>query len=160
MTVGRLTGMARRERPRQPMQEIAEGLVSVAAGLDGDCKGARYPRRQITILEKEAWQAALAEISAPPVPWTVRRANLLVEGVVLPRARGGLIRIGAVDLEVTAQTYPCARMEQACNGLLTALARNWRGGVTCRVVTGGRLRLGDPVEVLVRPPEVWPRLPG
>jgi MOSC domain-containing protein YiiM len=32
--------------------------------------------------------------------------------------------------------------------------------VTCRVVQAGRLALGDAAEVLKRPPEVKPRLPG
>ena len=53
-----------------------------------------------------------------------------------------------------AQTYPCARMEEAQAGLLSALAKDWRGGVTCRVLEGGPIALGDPVEVTVRPPRV------
>ena len=90
----------------------------------------------------------------------MRRANLLVEGVELPRAKGGAHRVGPVRLEVTGQTYPCIRMEEARAGLLKALARDWRGGVTCRVLSGGPIALGDAVEVLVRPREVVPRLPG
>jgi hypothetical protein len=47
------------------MEEIAEGLICVAAGLLGDTKGAKYPTRQITLLSREAWDAALAEIGGP-----------------------------------------------------------------------------------------------
>ena len=94
------------------MQETAEGSITAAAGLDGDFKGAKYPRRQITVLSREAWEGALLDLGAATLPWTVRRANLLVGGVRLPRAAGGLIRIGETTLlEVTAQTYPCRRME-------------------------------------------------
>ena len=89
-------------------------------------------------------------------PGPSRRANLLVEGVELPRAKGGILRIGAVRLEVTGQTYPCVRMEEARPGLLKALAKDWRGGVTCRVLSGGQIALGDAVEVLVRPPRGRP----
>jgi MOSC domain-containing protein YiiM len=160
MHKGRLTGIACRDKRLAPMQEIASGTVSVAAGLDGDFKGAKYPRRQITVLEHEAWQAALAEVGGAALAWIARRANLLVEGVALPRAKGGILAIGGVRLEVTAQTYPCARMEEARAGLLKALAKDWRGGVTCRVLTGGSITLGDAVEVLVRPAEVKPSLPG
>jgi MOSC domain-containing protein YiiM len=79
----------------------------------------------------------------------------------LPQAPGGILGIGAVRLEITAQTYPCARMEQACPGLLSALARDWRGGVTCRVLEGGDIALGDAVQVLLRPmPQARRRLPG
>jgi MOSC domain-containing protein YiiM len=157
--VGRLVDIARRAASRAPMQQIEEGIISMAAGLEGDCKGAKFPRRQITVLALEDWQAALAEIGAGDLPWTVRRANLLVAGVVLPRAAGGILRIGPVHLEVTAQTYPCARMEAARAGLMKALAKNGRGGVTCRVMEGGRIAVGLPVEVVARPPDVKPRLP-
>ena len=160
MSAGRLVGIARRGERRAPMQEVAEGSISLAAGLAGDCKGGKFPLRQITVLAREAWQTVAAAIGDPDLPWTVRRANLLVEGVELPRAKGGILRVGTVRLEVTGQTHPCVRMEEARAGLLKALARDWRGGVTCRVLSGGQIALGDEVEVLVRPPEVVPRLPG
>jgi MOSC domain-containing protein YiiM len=156
---GRLIGIARRPVRRALMQEIAEGPISVDAGLVGDCKGVKYPRRQITVLAHEAWHAALAELGDPGLAWTARRANLLVAGVELPRAKGGILRVGQVRLEVTSQTYPCARMDETRHGLLKALARDWRGGVTCRVLVGGHVALGDAVEVLVRPQEAIPRLP-
>lgn len=160
MSVGRLVGIARREQRRAPMQQVAEGSISLEAGLAGDCKGVRFPLRQVTVLAREAWVAAAADVGDPDLPWSVRRANLLVEGVELPRAKGGILGIGAVRLEVTGQTYPCMRMEEARTGLLKALARDWRGGVTCRVLASGPIGLGDAVEVLVRPREVLPRLPG
>lgn len=160
MSPGRLVGIARRGQRRAPMQEIAQGLISLEAGLADDFKGAKFPLRQITVLAREAWEAAAVDSGDPGLPWTVRRANLLVEGVELPRAKGGVLRVGAVRLEVTGQTYPCIRMEEARPGLLKALARDWRGGVTCRVLSGGRVGHGDAVEVLVRPREVVPRLPG
>jgi hypothetical protein len=51
-------------------------------------------------------------------------------------------------------------MEEASPGLLSALAKAWRGGVTTRVREGGNVALGDAVDVLVDPPEIRPRLPG
>lgn len=160
-TGGRLLSIARRERRRAPMQEIASGRISAEAGLEGDFKGAKYPLRQITVLACEGWQEALAELGAPDLPWTARRANLLVGGVALPRAKGGLLRVGPVLLEVTGQTYPCARMDEARPGLLKALGKTWRGGVTCRALEGGLVAVGDAVEVVLSPPsEVAPRLPG
>ena len=90
-----------------------KGRITTEAGLEGDFKGGKYPFRQITVLAREDWEEALAELGAPDLPWTARRANLLVAGVALPRAKGGLVRIGPVLLEVTGQTYPCARMEEA-----------------------------------------------
>jgi MOSC domain-containing protein YiiM len=116
VSAGQLIAIARRHQRRTPMQEVAEGLISVEAGLAGDFKGAKFPLRQITVLACEAWAAATVEAGAPGLPWTTRRANLLVEGVELPRGKGGVLRIGPVRVEVTGQTYPCVRMEQAHAG--------------------------------------------
>jgi MOSC domain-containing protein YiiM len=157
---GQLFGIASRPARRAPMQEVTQGLVTAAAGLASDFKGRKYPRRQITVLSREAWEAALDDAGVAGLPWTMRRANLLVGGVRLPRAAGGIIRIGStLLLEVTGQTYPCQRMEEAGRGLLSALAKDWRGGITARVLEGGFIATGDSVEVLVDPPEIRPRLP-
>ena len=161
---GTLLAIARRAGPRLPMEEIAQGLVSVARGLEGDHKGMKFPRRQITILAREAWEAAIAELAdlagPVPLPWTVRRANLLVEGVTLPRGVGSILRVGPIRLEVMAQTYPCRRMEEAHSGLLKSLAPDWRGGVTTRVIEGGTIRPGDAVLVEHAIAERLVRLPG
>lgn len=164
MNEGRLIGIARRARPRAPMEEIASVDVAAGGGLDGDHKGLKFPRRGVTILSREDWEAALAGLTdlAGPVPlaWTTRRANLLVEGVRLPQAKGAIITVGALVLEVTAETYPCSRMEAAHRGLLRALAADWRGGVTCRVVAGGVIGVGDRVAVVSSPKPHRMKLPG
>ena len=161
---GTLIGLARRAASRVPMESVACGMITREAGLTGDFRGAKFPNRQITVLAHEDWEAALldlADLMGPPdLPWTTRRANLFVEGVRLPRAKGGVLRIGEVVLEITGQTNPCHRMEAAHRGLLSALHPHWRGGVTCRVRTGGRVAIGDRVEVLVAPAEHVMRLPG
>jgi len=148
------------------MQLIQAAEISIDSGLEGDCKGLRFPTRQITILAREDWDEALADLPqasfafGAALPWTARRANLLVEAVDLPHARRARLRVGEVELEVTGQTYPCRRMEEAAPGLLKALAANWRGGLTCRVIAGGRIRIGDHVAILTRPTEHAPKLPG
>lgn len=145
------------------METLDAVAIGVATGVDGDHKGLKYPNRAVTVLSVEDWRAAiadLADLAGPvPLPWTVRRANLLVEAVRLPRARGGQLRIGPVLLEITGETFPCQRMDEAHPGLLRALAPAWRGGVTCRVVEPGTARVGDAVEVAFAPVERVRRLP-
>jgi len=158
-TTGHLIGIARRAARLEPMQEIQSGKVTVAAGLQGDHKGAKFPNRQITVLAVEAWGEAARDAGEPGLTWTARRANFLVAGVHLPRAAGGVLRIGEVLLEVTSQTVPCKRMDDALTGLRKALHSDWRGGITCRVLEGGQVTLGDLVEVLVSPPQRVIRLP-
>jgi len=165
-TDGTLIGIAWRAARRAQMMEVATGEIAVGKGLVGDHKGARFLNRALTILSQEDWSAALADLSAAaagePVslPWTMRRANLLVEGVRLPRARGAIVRVGEARLEVTYPTSPCARMDESHAGLRKALAPEWRGGVTCRVLEGGPIALGDAVVIEHAPPETVRRLPG
>ena len=144
------------------MRTLERAEVFAGGGVDGDYKGAKHPRRGVTVLAREDWEAALADLGADPeqVVWTGRRANLLVEGVALPRAVGGVVQIGAVVIEVTYPTVPCKRMEEVRPGLLKALYPDWRGGITAKVVKGGTIALGDKVTVLHAPPERKIRLPG
>ena len=158
-----LTGLAKRDARRAPMETLSSGVISIEAGLLGDFKGTKHPTRQITIMAEEDWQCALESLptAAHDLPWTVRRANVLVRGLRLPRVKAAIIAVGQVKLEVTGQTYPCRRMDEAYPGLLKALAKDWRGGVTCRVVEGGEIALGDKVSLLSAPPEPPLRvLPG
>ena len=78
-----------------PLLMRAGDLITPERGLEGDHKGLKFRRRAITVLAREAWEAALTDLAGPvTLPWTTRRANLYVEGVRLPRALGGQVRIG------------------------------------------------------------------
>ncbi len=160
---GHLSGIAIRPARKAPMVTRESVAVAASSGLEGDHAG-KAPDRMVTVMSAEAWRDALDALDPPleageRLDWTVRRANLLTEGAALPRARGGVIRIGELVLAVTGQTWPCKRMEEARPGLLKALARDWRGGVTCAVREAGKVSVGDSVEILVSPPEVKRRLP-
>ena len=125
------------------MIEMEKAQVGGAEGIEGDARG-RNPGRQVTVLFREGWERACAELGVT-LPWVARRANLLVEGIVPPRA-GGQLKIGDLVLEVTQETKPCHLMEAAHRGLKRALTPEWRGGVCCRVLNGGTIRVGDRVE--------------
>ena len=138
---GRLLGIARRERPGDPMR-ACDNIEITGGGLDGERKRGR--KRQITVLAREDWETACRE-AGTDLPWTSRRANLLVEGVALARSAGRRLRIGSALLEVTGETDPCHQMDAACPGLRSALEPEWRGGASCRVVEAGPVSAGDPV---------------
>ncbi len=142
---GSLIGIARVAELRAPLEEIRETDISVEAGLDGDARG-RKPDRQVTVLFREGWEAACRDAGAS-LPWITRRANLFVENFDFPHETGWRLKIGSVLLEVTMETAPCMLMEQAFTGLRRAMQPEWRGGVCCKVVEGGRIRIGDPVAI-------------
>ncbi len=141
--VGRLLGIAIRKKSRAEMIVSTAIDVTTQSGLDDDFRG-KSRKRQVTVLSTEAWQEACDAIGKP-LPWTTRRANLLVSGLDLLETTGAIIQLGDVQLEVTGQTDPCERMDEYSAGLQTALLPDWRGGVCCRVIAAGRLQEGQDV---------------
>jgi len=149
--MGVLTGIARHGRPRGPIEVLESVHVSIEAGLAGDFRGAVKPgrsaKRQVSLIERADWDAAMAELGVDH-HWSVRRANLLVEGLDLPQRPGALVRIGeSVVLEIMMECDPCSRMEEIEPGLKAALTPDWRGGALARVIEGGDIRLGDSIRV-------------
>ncbi len=153
--VGRLGGIARHDRPHGPIETLGRVWVTVAEGVHGDLRGAiagrKRGKRQVSLIEAESWAAALADLGiAEPerLPWHVRRANLLVEGLRLPREPGKVVAIGtSLRIEVTVETEPCDRMEAIVPGMRAALTPDWRGGVCGRVLNDGEIAIGDEVRI-------------
>lgn len=148
--MGSIAGIARHGRAKAPIEPIDRAAVSLEGGIAGDFRGqmkGKPHRRQVTLIEREDWDAAMAEVGHS-LPWWERRANLLVEGFDLPQTPGTRLRIGAdVVLEVTRETDPCERMEALAEGLRAALTPDWRGGVCTMVVEGGEIAVGDEIRV-------------
>lgn len=143
--MSKIQAIAIKNRPRVPMQSIDSARISLANGILGDFRGAQQGR-QITILSQITWQTVCAELGAE-LPWTTRRANLLVDGVEFDASYlGKTVRIGEVELIVTEETKPCSNMDAQHQGLTAALTPAWRGGICCNVVKPGEIELGDPVE--------------
>jgi MOSC domain-containing protein YiiM len=140
---GHLAAIAMKSKPREPMQELLRAKVSLQAGIEGDFRG-RANGRQITIVFADDWRAAVSGID-PAAPWTLRRANLLLEGIGNPKAPGGILAIGPLLLLVTGETTPCSVMERQLTGLREALKPDWRGGLTAQVMSEGEIAVGDPV---------------
>jgi MOSC domain-containing protein YiiM len=138
-TTAKLLGIAIKPKRLQPMHELDAVELSIAFGLAGDSRGKPGPR-QVTLMTQTAWRTACADLGVE-LPWTTRRANLLVDDLPLFQTTGARILIGAAVLEITGETDPCSRMEKAQQGLFEALRHDWRGGVCCRVVQGGPLAL-------------------
>ena len=142
-----LVGIAYRLKSKGEMYTREQVQVSPERGVENDYRGHPH-NRQVTVLSAEDWRRACDELKLD-LHWTTRRANLLVEGISFsPASVGDVIQIGDLRLQVTRETDPCHRMEEAQAGLLKALAPNWRGGACCRVISGGGIALGDNVELI------------
>ncbi len=132
------------------MEVIEHARVTPETGIAGDFRGAmkgKPYKRQVTLIERSDWDAAMAEVGHS-IGWQERRANLLVDGLDLPQTKGVRLRIGAdVVLEITRETDPCERMEALGEGLRAALTPDWRGGACAMVVTGGEIAVGDEIRI-------------
>jgi MOSC domain-containing protein YiiM len=138
-----LKSIAIKKISRAPMQELDNAEITIENGIIGDLRGSPQSDRQITILSESAWQKACAEVNTD-LPWTRRRANMLVDGLEFDAGHvGKTLRIGEVSLKITRETNPCALMDQQQQGLKTALTPEWRGGICCKVLTAGSIRIGD-----------------
>ncbi len=127
---------------RGPMDAARTGELVAARGLVGNADQGR--RRQVTIIEREVWDALMREVGADADPST-RRANLMITGLSLRASRGRTLLVGAARLRVGGETKPCERMEEAVPGLRGAMYPDWRGGVFAEVLDGAPIAVGDPV---------------
>lgn len=137
---GRVEALWLKRARRGPMDEVETVRVEEGVGLEGNAD--RGGRRQVTLLERERWEDALAEIGADVDP-SARRANVLVSGVGLKESRGRVLRLGPCRLEIQGETKPCHRMDEAHEGLQEALRPDWRGGAYAVVLDGGILEVGQ-----------------
>ena len=139
--------IAYRTKPKAPMTEIDSVEITCEQGVIPDFRG-KPGKRQVTLLSAQSWQDACAELEAE-LPWTFRRANILIDGLRFSAFDvGRIIRIGEAELQVMIETDPCPRMDAQHRGLTAALLPEWRAGVCCKVLKGGMLRRGDAVRYL------------
>jgi MOSC domain-containing protein YiiM len=144
--MGRLVGIARRDEKRAPMETLEQADVSDQTGVARDSRG-KPGERTVTVISARAWREVCTELGQE-IPWTTRRANLLVDDIDLPRSDGPVIEVGKVRLKVMTEVNPCSRMDEQVAGLTAALTPEWRGGVGCTVLQGGSISIGDPVTIV------------
>ncbi len=140
-----IKAIAMKDLPRVEMQAVESAQITVANGIMGDFRGSQRGR-QVTILSESAWQK-VCQILGTELPWTFRRANLLIDDVEFDAGWvGKKLRIGEAELQVTGETDPCSRMDEQHHGLTAALTPEWRGGINCDVIKPGDIKIGDRVE--------------
>jgi MOSC domain-containing protein YiiM len=130
---------------RLAMKSVGQVTAEAGKGLVGDrYHGSKH--RHVTVQSAAQLAEASAALGRPVPPEGTRRNVTLSHGSV-PAEPGTLLRIGPVLLEVVRVVAPCRLLEDTLGpGAQTALRR--RAGTAFRVLEGGVIRLGDPVEVV------------
>jgi MOSC domain-containing protein YiiM len=152
---GRLEAIVLRPARETPAVLVESVLALAGRGLAGD-RSAEGPAtvpgghaRQVTLIQAEHLPLLARWMGLEHVDALGLRRNLVVSGFNLLSARSPFsaqpvrVKIGAeVEIEITGPCDPCAKMEALLGpGGLNAMRGH--GGVTARIVSGGRLALGD-----------------
>ncbi|HEY8833878.1 MAG TPA: MOSC domain-containing protein [Gemmatimonadaceae bacterium] len=140
---GRVEAIWIKRAHRGPMDSVDEATLVAGKGVAGSVDRSR--RRQVTLLDSEAWGACMTELGVEKDP-AFRRANILLSGVRLVHTRGRVLAVGDARLAIGGELTPCDRMDEVTPGLQAALRPDWRGGVFAQVLVGGVIRVGDSID--------------
>jgi MOSC domain-containing protein YiiM len=130
-----------------PMDAADSAELVTGRGIIGNANQGGH--RQVTIIEKELWEAMMRELESD-LPGSMRRANFMVSGLSLLESRGRSLQIGECMIEIRGETKPCRLMEELLPGLQDAMRRDWRGGAYGVITRGGRIQVGDSARFVTR----------
>jgi len=136
--MARVQNLFRAPKKHVPMEELREARILADFGLEGCAHAQPGGSRQVLLVDRETLEAMELR---PGVLWE----NITTDGLNVNSLQiGQQLRIGEARLEVTMVCTPCNQMERIRPGLRKEL---WgRRGMLCRVLEGGIIRAGDPIE--------------
>jgi MOSC domain-containing protein YiiM len=146
---GEVVGIYTAPEAGAPMEQQGSVIVVPGVGIVGDryalhtgkWSDPRWPDQELTLFEAEVADALGIEHYVP-------RRNLVVRGVSLSGLIGVRFCLGDALLAGVRPCDPCRYIQQLTGvvGLTKALAGE-RGGLRARIIEGGKIRLGDTIEV-------------
>jgi MOSC domain-containing protein YiiM len=125
---------------------LTEANLVANYGIEGDRKGG-HPKRQLNVMD----DVTLAELSREGYPTDAGDLgeNIILTGIDLRSLkRGTHLQLGAdAVIEIVEPRVPCEQLT-AIDERMPESVEN-RVGMICRVLQTGKIRVGDPVSVLV-----------
>ncbi|ADG68728.1 MOSC domain containing protein [Planctopirus limnophila DSM 3776] len=134
---------------RSNIVAVEEVLAIAGYGLEGDHHAKRRPdtKRQVTLIQAEHLVAVAGLMQIERLDPALVRRNFVVSGINLLALKGQTFQVGEAIFEGTGSCDPCSRMEENL-GPGGYNAMRGHGGLTAKVHTGGKIRLGDEVRLL------------
>jgi MOSC domain-containing protein YiiM len=145
---GRVEAIVVRGDARQPARRIDGTRAVAGVGLADDRLGQRgeaeLSTRQVTLIQQEHLAVIAALAGVPVVDAVALRRNIVVSGINLVALKNARVHVGEALLEIVGPCHPCSRMETEVGPGAYAAMRG-HGGMTARVIEGGRIGIGDAV---------------
>ncbi|WP_420466511.1 MOSC domain-containing protein [Panacagrimonas sp.] len=153
---GEVRAIVLRPGRKQPVRCVHETHAIAGYGLQGDrCgqpgSGNRAGKaRQVTLIQAEHLPVVATLCGRDALDPALLRRNLVIAGINLVAARTLFkdqplrLRVGEALLEISGPCDPCSRMEEVL-GAGGYNAMRGHGGVTARILEGGRIVCGDTV---------------
>ncbi len=141
--VGRIEWIGASSARRADVQSLDQALIETGTGLSAD-HHARSGRskRQVTLIQWEHLAVVAAILGRDSLEPQLLRRNIAIAGINVQTLKNQRFQIGEVLLEGTGYCHPCSRMEEVL-GPGGYQAMRGHGGITARVIKGGRVARGD-----------------
>lgn len=144
---GVVTWLGIRPQKRASMLVVDAITVNPEIGIVGDRYDGKSGKRQVTFIQAEHLPAIASMVARDKVLAEELRRNIVIKGINLLALKGHRFSLGDALLEHTGECHPCSRMEELFgSGGYNAVRGH--GGITARVIQGGRITLGDTLRVL------------
>jgi MOSC domain-containing protein YiiM len=145
--VGKVEWVSIRPVRRGPVQPVDEVMAEETKGLVGDHYSGTSGNRHVTLIQAEHLQAVASILRREKIDPGLTRRNIVVSGINLLAFNQQHFQIGEAVLEMTGLCEPCSRMEENL-GEGGYNAMRGHGGITARVIKGGKIRVGDEVKLI------------
>ncbi len=125
---------------RAPMQQPESARALADLGLEGDIHNKPGGKRQVLLMDEETLNTFGLEAGGV-------RENITTRGIALKTLAPGLrLRAGTVMFEITQACDPCKMIDDIRPGLREQM--KGQRGMFVRVVVGGKVRVGDMIEIV------------
>ncbi len=154
MSRAEVTSIYTAPEAKAPMEALESVIAVEGKGLEGD----RYfsgegtfsgtvesPSYEVTLIEAEMVEAFNARSEVALAPHDFRR-NLLTKGVSLNTLVGKTFRVGDVTLRGTRLCEPCNHLATTVHKDVLQMVH--QAGLRAGIVSGGTIRVGDPIQLV------------
>ncbi|AME28300.1 molybdenum cofactor sulfurase (plasmid) [Burkholderia sp. PAMC 26561] len=141
---GALIWIGVRPERRLVMRPVDETMLDPHVGLESDHYSRDSGKRQVTLIQAESLAAIASHLGLETLAPEVLRRNLVTRGINLLALKDRKFGIGDAMLEMTGECHPCSRLEETL-GVGGYHATRGFGGITAKVLTRGRIGVGEAI---------------